>query len=462
MKNKIKKVVIFFGLIIFGIIPTKSFAKEIVIDDIKYESDKIIEQDNFIYNPNTDTLTLTNANLNTIKTNENLKIVLIGNNYIVNDNITQIAISGKRIEIEGEGILILESVNSGISGEKITINRTNLKINSKHTPLTMLSTSNHDLIINNSNLELESEGEIFNIRKGNIYLNNSNIKIIKANDVLSTYTKNLYVNNTNLNILEAVTMNYNQELIYVDGNSYLKIKTTKNYFLDNNYVLGSKLNILSSDDDINYQEINPLKKSIYIKIYNQIDERLLNEKAEELKKQEQLLNNKENSLNIEFEKIISFEEELKKKEESLNQREINLNLNLNELKETEEKLIEKEENLDQFEVDLLTEKENLNQLKLNLETEKLEVSRQQKNIKEDLLVLNDFSISLTKKEEKILKKEDELNVLETTLEHNCPNVDYIKNPKTYDKFRTSISVLFFSVLGMIILVFFKRRGDVDG
>lgn len=446
----------------FFLLPFICQAKTISIDDISYQVLDVLELDGLKYDAKNDTLTLTNANLKTIKTSENLNIVIIGDNYLTNDNITQIALSAKNIEITGNGKLTIESNNSAIFSEKITINRTNLKIKSKQIPFSMLSSCNHDFICNNSNLEIETENEIFNIRKGNIYLNNSIVKIIKSKEILNTYTKNLYINNTDFTSLESLTMSYNNNQVYIYGNSYVKIKTTNNSFFNQNYQIGDNLSISSSSDDKLYEQAIPNKKDTYIKIYNLLDDELLKEREFKLSEQEKLLQEKEKIINQDLENINLIKNQLEIKQKELDDLSLSLEIKSETLNQEENRLKEAER---KQKIDLETinkEKDNLNLLRFDLEQSQIIIKQHESKIKEDLSLLEEWENNLQIKDNLLLKKEEELDVIKNNLENCNHDFNFIENPKTYDKFYLYCFILLISLIGIFSLIKLKKIGGHNG
>ena len=79
---------------------------------------------------------------------------------------------------------------------------------SKSDAITSSSSYNYDIIIDDSNLNIGSEVNIFNVVSGNLYLNNSNIKILKGKYFVGGFTNDVYLNNTNLEIEEINSFSY--------------------------------------------------------------------------------------------------------------------------------------------------------------------------------------------------------------------------------------------------------------
>ena len=128
MYSKIK--LIFMLGLTFLLFPVFCSAKTIEIDGKEYDVASILDKDGYKYDASKNTLTLTNTTLKSIRIEDNLKIVLVGDNYLKSEN--QNAIDCKSLEIEGEGTLTISSGKNGIYASRITINRTNLNINSKN------------------------------------------------------------------------------------------------------------------------------------------------------------------------------------------------------------------------------------------------------------------------------------------------------------------------------------------
>ena len=85
-----------------------------------------------------------------------LKIILEGNNYLINDNKSMDAIDGYKVEITGDGTLNIDSKRSGIIADQVLIKNTNVNVKSEKSSISSSSVYNYDLIVNNSNIMIES------------------------------------------------------------------------------------------------------------------------------------------------------------------------------------------------------------------------------------------------------------------------------------------------------------------
>lgn len=304
MNFKLKIIYILSLFILFN--PSLCFAKSITIDGKYYQTDTIIEDENFTYNALEDTLTLKGINISYLKITNNLKIILEGDNFIENNNDFP-ALSAYELEITGNGTLNINSINKGISCKKILLNNTNIKVKSQSSAFATSSTNNYDLIVNNSNLDVETTKEVFNVVNGNLYLNNSNINIENAFTLTGGFSLNTYIDNTSLNIKEIRGINSMGLSVYVQGNSKVYVHATNNLFLNKNYIIDDNLMILRSDDGINYESIINTSKDEYIKIINQIDNEEINineKEGDSYDIQDSILSIEETSNNIDNPKTL--------------------------------------------------------------------------------------------------------------------------------------------------------------
>jgi len=494
-------------ILIMVLIPSVCSAKTIKIDDVSYNLNigESIEEETFSYVAVSDTLTLKNANLKTVYTEENLNIVLVGNNYFKSENANSII--GKNVTVSGDGSLNIEADFNGIAGDKITINNTTLNIKAGNFCLKVYSTDNKDLIVNNSNLTLASAYNIFNAYEGNLYLNNSNILVVEGYSLLDTNSNNIYLNNTRLTAKVTTVINRVARFVYVSGKSEIQVENARNSLMSKNYILGDNLKILGSVDGITYQAITESSRDKFVHIYYEDEEILLNE--ESLKQKEENLNEKEESLKQKETSLNEKEEFLKDKETNLGSKEENLSELASNLENLSDTLEEMKETLTKKELALKIEEEKLSKQEIDLKelnnslekkTKELENYQKSLELKEDNLnnkeeQLDDLVISLNEKEANLLEKEETLTKKEIALEkieeeleskkselnkqenslnekngeeeliYDLENVfndtkeslDFIENPKTLDSITNYIYILIISLsIGLIILIT-KRR-----
>ena len=454
------KFVLFITLLLV-ISPTICLAKSIRINGNLYETDSILETNTYVYNANKNTITLKNANLSSLETENDLKFILQGENKIEGSG-TLDGIKAKSIVIEGSGSLEITNVKNGIYGTKITVNNTNLKINANN----YCFNSNQDMIINNSKLVLKSQSKVFNVISNDLYFNNSKIEVVKTKNFVGNFLKNLYINNTTLNILENETLKYNQIPIYVNGLSKIMIKSTNNKFKNSNYVLGENLKMLGSSDGLNYQETINSSDS-YIKIYNILDDSYIESLKEKIKELEDELTKKTNELKKIDEDIIKKEKELDSIVDEFVKKE-------NELNALKDSLVTKQENINNLELDLENKKNVLVELdnKILVKTKELDDLKLNLNSLENLLKTRKLEFEKLEKEylrveenlekvnsELILKKEELDNVLDTN-KNIKEDVDNIRNPKTFNDLTTWLSLLIVSFIGIVVL--FKKKRCIDG
>ena len=96
-------------------------AKEIIINDTSYEvSNSILKLDGLTYSPNNNLLTLTDANLNSIETTEDLKIILNGHNKL--NNLNAVVIGGNNSWIKSMKEVLNNYVFIPASAENFDVN----------------------------------------------------------------------------------------------------------------------------------------------------------------------------------------------------------------------------------------------------------------------------------------------------------------------------------------------------
>ena len=464
MKHKICMLLIFA----FCFMPTICKAKSIEINREFYDVNSILEKDNFIYDPNNDTLILNNANVSIVKTEENLKIILEGDNYINNDFTNLIGIYAKNLEITGNGNLTISTNETAMYATSIKIYNTNININSEKSNFTTL---NGNIVIDNSIITSSSNGPVFNPVNHDVYLNNSSLLVEKSSYIINGLTFNTYINDSNIIVLECSKLGHTFRNVYVNGNSNIYIHSLKNEVPCSRYIIDENMIILESSDNLTYNEvINLTDKPNYLRIINkdynnqlinlqQLEEELnkkqqylndyqkeLEEKLNELNLREEELNFYEEQLNLYLDDIdeqkqilennqISFEEEINCKNQLLLEK-------LNELNIREEKLSLVEESLNNLEkklnnqINIINEKErDLNNFEQELEEENIkkekEIKMQYNNnqVEKDNLInmqnkIYNLKENLKIKEEELSNKEKYLLKLENTIKES--NDDKLK------------------------------------
>ena len=461
-----KKKIILIITLIFHLTINSSLveAKSILINNISREVEigETLITDQYEYDPSSNTIILKDANLRMIKTDDDLHVILKGNNNF--DSKNEIAISGKTVTISGDGTLNIVGNQRGIFGRKVIVNDTNISINTKDVCIFSHGELEwNDLIINNSKLTLESYKSIFQTGIGNVYLNNSNILINRATNIS---TNNIYLNNTNLKVYNInQVLPYNTNHFYINGNSNIFIESKNNNFLNENYLLGNNLKIQASNDNINYYDIKPEEHDKYIKIYPSISYEDLVSKEKDLNTLKDLLENtklnlieKEKELKLLNDRLILKEEELIKKEEMV--------LNIENILKT------KENQLNDLETDLTSIKDNLDLKDNNLKTKEKELLNKKNDLDEKELYLKKFEIDLNTKKQELLNfkinldnKEKELEKrkgdLDDAYNNNCQNIEEsinnIENPKTFDSFINSCILMIISLIVFVIIILIKRK-----
>ena len=411
----------------FCFIPVVCHAKSIEIDYLTYTTDSIIEKDNFTYNAIEDTLILKNANLELIRCNNNLKIILEGNNYITSPSD---GIYAKKLEITGEGTLSIVANELAIMATSTKIENTTINLKSSGYNIAGVG----GMIINNSKITSTCGSSIFNPVTSDVIINNSSIIINKTKNL--TQDSNFYINNSNLIILECVKVAHVFKNIYVNGNSNVYIYSSNNEVPCYRYILDSNMIFLGSSDNLNYYEITDYSdKPKYIRIitkdYNnelinlQELENELNQKQNNLNELKILLEEKERLLLEKLNNLDIKEEELILYQEELNTISNTLNLEKNNLENLQEEIKIKQQELDNYQIlldkqnkDLINNNKTLEDKTNELNTKESELLNLEDklNNKENDLVNKNEELVLYNKE--LINKEDNLKKQENDLKNN--------------------------------------------
>ena len=380
----------FLILLVFGIIPTICNAKTIAINNKTYNVETILETDTYVYNALEDTLTLNNANLETIRSDSYLKINLVGENTLSNKGCP--AIEAYNLEIIGNGSLTISTDYTAIHGTTLKINDATIKVNSSN----FAFSSSNDLYINNSNIIASASYCIFDVSDSNVNIDNSSVIVNNTHYFVDTFTKELFIKNSNVSILECDMYRFMGYNTYISGNSTLNIYAKENKLPNRFYVLEGKISFLGSNDDITYYDISESNdKYLYIKIVTKNPDDYLNE----LKDFEEQLIKKEQQLKLYEEYLQQMEKTIQEETNKLNIREGELNSLYNELLIIDNSLQEKKENLDELQKNLSIKEQILTNIEQKLlERENALAQKSAENEQQNLI-----------KEEKLLQKEEELN-----------------------------------------------------
>jgi len=276
------------------------YAKSIKIDRTYYEVDDILELEGLTYNSLTDTVILNNYNGISIQSENDLNIILEGENTLNNDRSMSSCIKGKNITISGEGSISLISNSAGIYGENISINDTNINFNVKTVSI-IINSEDSNNIINNSKIISNSEQEFLLISNGEINITKSNLEITCLNLINSLTPINidnseilLYINDIlnidNLNLVgvslsySSDNLNYHEE--YLEDDKYIKLSILNDIISDeiiidneiedeeenNNEVISEEIVTISEDnsiievsDDVVIEKNQEVKEDLVIK-----------------------------------------------------------------------------------------------------------------------------------------------------------------------------------------------------
>ena len=241
------------GLLIFLILltPTFCFAKTIKVDRTYYDVNDVLELDGLKYYADTDELIIENGDFISIHSDNDLNIMVLGENNFHNDRSMSSCLKGKNVKIRGSGSLNLISNSGGISADNLEINDVNITFDTKTTSIILFGESSI-LKFDNTNITSKSNGEMI-YTSGDVYLNNSLFNINYCSNFISNFNK-IFLNESEL------TMYFNSK-IDLDKieltNSYLMFSNdNQNYhddYLDDDLYLKSiirKEEIIESEEDL--------------------------------------------------------------------------------------------------------------------------------------------------------------------------------------------------------------------
>ncbi len=416
-----KNILLILGLVIFCI-PNICLAKTITIDNQEYSTSSIIQNENFTYDAAFNTLKIKNMTFKTIETAEDLKIILEGNNYLTNSNVDSnyAVISANSLEITGDGTLSVSTTGRFISCLKLVINNTNLKVNSSGNIFSnKLPSENigYDTIINNSTLELETLENVFNQLNTNTYITNSNINVLKAKKVDGGINK-FYIINSKMKVEEVNTFSFSGN-VYLNCNSDFFVHALNNKLPNKNYFIDATLKALESSDGSTWNDINSSSKPNYLKIFPEEGTGTLNT---ELKKFEEELKNKEKALNSLESELQERNQALENKSQALNERENSLNLKEQELYDKENNLNERDKFLNNYSLKLHAYEEELKNKTLELEEERNNLNTlssglmlKEEELNQDTINLNEEKSKLQELQELLKNKELEIEKVKASL-----------------------------------------------
>ena len=407
-----KKIII--SLILF-LTPTICFAKTIKIDGTNYNVDDKLELNGLIYDSSNDTLILNNATLTGIYSDNDLKIIVNGENTINNNRSVSSCIKGNHVTIEGNGKLNLISKSKGVSANKLDINNTTI-IGDVFTSMFVLTGDNPIMNISNSNIVFKDLESAFYIVNGIVNIVDSNVITEKTINVMSDNTNFININNSTFDVIETNYITSGDGLIKIDSNSKLFIYSLDG--LDEKNIDGESIKYLGSNDNSNYHE-NITNDDKYLKIIpdSNLESELENLKTqkeeieEELKKIEEKNNelDKLEEQNIKKEQDLIKEEQInKEKEEELNNKQLEL-LELNDgLNKKEEEIMKKEDIINASLESIDIKESSINALSNILLGKQNEVSNLENSIANEKLEIESLKRYLNLKEKELLDKENKL------------------------------------------------------
>lgn len=466
-----KKIKIILSLMLF-LTPTICFAKTIKIDRTYYNVDNVLELSGLLYDANNDTITLTNANLISIQTDNDLKIILNGENTINNDRSVSECIKGSHVTIEGNGTLNLISASRGVSANTIDINNTTI-YGDVFTSMFVLTGNDTNMNIKNSNVIFKDNESAFYIINGGVNIDESNIIIKKTISLGSDTLKHININNSNLDVVECNNLFIENGIMNIDSNSKVFVYCKNG--LDSSNFSGENIKYYGSIDNNNYHE-NIKNDDKYLKVMGDFN---LESKLEEIETEKEKLQQEINKIEEKSNELDNQEEQNKRKEKELENKELEL-LELNDgLNKKEEALMNKENGLisSRNELDvktssiktlsniLLGKQNEISTLQTSIEKEKLEIESLKRylNLKENelknkenklLLEVEESDLEIDEEITDYDEKEGEVlekNLLENSSQYNQVNTNYI------NKLGNIFYLLLSYIGGIITHVFTKRR-----
>ena len=475
-----KKIKLIIGLMLF-LTPTICFAKDIKIDLVNYSVDDVLELNGITYNANTDTVILNNANLISIQSDNNLNIIVNGDNTIDNHRTIAECIRGKIVNITGNGTLNLLCQARGITANKVNINNTTI-FGDVGTSMFVLNGTNPSLSINNSNFVFK-DGEIsFYILNGGVDINNSNVIIQKTNKLGYDTLKFINVTNSSFDVLDTIDFLNGTGVLNVDSNSKVFMHSLNGF--DETKLLGNNIKYLGSVDNSNYHDnVDTLDKYVKVLPAISLESELLNlekEKEEleqeitkleernmELNKQEEELtsraielNNQEESNNLKAKELETKESELLELSEGLTKKEEELTMQENNINASSKTLDARESSIEALSNILLGKQNEVNTLENSIENEKLEIESLKRylSLKEKELQAKESKLlqeNETNLKDELLIFEDEGGIEDDIIENTYKNSGTSSN--IIDKLGSVCYLLISYVSGIVTHIVSKRR-----
>ena len=339
-----KKIKLIISIMLF-LTPTICFAKEIKINRVNYDVADVLELDGLIYNAESDTIILNNADIGVIQSENDLNIIVNGENTITNTMSVSECIKGKVVNITGSGKLNLISKSRGISANQLDINNTTI-IGDVSTSMFFLTGDNTNLNIVNSSIVFKSNEAAFYIVNGSATIIDSNVIIEKTFKITHNEVDFINIINSTFDVIETKYFLAGVSKINVDSNSKVFIHCLNEF--NENKLFGENIKYLGSVDNNFYHESITINDR-YLKVIpaisledelnnlliekenlqqelNQIDER-----SQELDRQEESNNIKEKQLENKELELLELDEGLNKKEEELVQKESDFLISSNTL-----------------------------------------------------------------------------------------------------------------------------------
>ena len=268
-----KKIVFFIVVLLSLFVEVK--ASVLQIGGKSFIMSEDIVGNGYTYTVSNNTLLLNGYNGEHIYTDDNLNIIVKGENYLEDSNKLPL-IKSKNIFIDGDGTLNLIAESSAISGTNLTIK--NIKIKGNVTRELLAFTNK--LSMDNVNIDVNSDGSLIFGGK-DININNSVIKSSNRFGIRYDDNGNVVIMNSNIEMECSSICLYAKADMHFDNTIslfYGKTSASKN----TNLIFENNTSFMTSNDGINYLESSDYNNIYYLKTFiSNVDDNLDNDNNED-------------------------------------------------------------------------------------------------------------------------------------------------------------------------------------
>lgn len=298
-----KKKIIITITILLLLLSKNIKAAELYLGDQIYDTEVSFSLSNVVYNANEKTLKLTNYKGTTIKTNDILKVVVLGERNELTST-TNSAIHARTLMIDGDGTIKLNAPY-GLRAKSLTINNTNIRGGEY---VEDLITDAGTIKIINANIELENNSYFIDYTD-NVTIKDSTLKLINSKGIkgaaivslqntnLTGHFKNTFIyNKATLEIIDS-EINITSENSIIGSSSYI-IKDDYIAIIDNKEVKNGDLEHSTGLIITKEENQEPIAKEESKEITNEIEEQNKEEIVTNLENQEPTHHNPQTGDNI--------------------------------------------------------------------------------------------------------------------------------------------------------------------